>query len=75
MTRLQQHNLFKALKPHFIKTIQELALELDYSDQMVRQVMKGNSRNDKILEGLLNNVPETALTQLPDDLKELIQLV
>ena len=72
MTRKQQHDLFTALKPHMTKTVNEIALITNYSEQMVRNVMRGNSRNELIIETILNNLRDGAIDHLPKELQSLL---
>jgi len=72
MTRKQQHDLFTALRPYMTKTINEIALITNFSEQMVRNVIRGNSRNDLIIETILDNLSDGAIDQLPKDLQSLL---
>ena len=72
MTRKQQHDLFTALRPYMTKTINEIALITNFSEQMVRNVIRGNSRNELIIETILDNLSDGAIDQLPKDLQSLL---
>jgi predicted transcriptional regulator len=54
------------------KTINEIALITNFSEQMVRNVIRGNSRNDLIIETILDNLSDGAIDQLPKDLQSLL---
>jgi predicted transcriptional regulator len=72
MTRKQQSDLFTALKPYMTKTVNEIALITNYSEQMIRNVLRGNSRNELIIETILNNLADGAVERLPKELKNLL---